>query len=408
MPSSSAKQRRFMQAIAHSPSFAKKAGVPQSVGKDFAAADKTFKKGGEVKESKAMVEKEVAFMKKKGAPKSMIKHEEAEGMKRGGNTSRMNRLEELGRVDSEKAFTPKGKKNLVQEKSRIVGELKNAKKVRRMADGGDVDMSMGSGDPFAKPRNYEAEKEQGARTLKGIKSFLGFGDKEEPVEEVKSSPVRATRSSAAPSATPAAAPAATSRVTTTPAIVKKPESDEDKPRGPQFANSVSDRGEGEYSGDGLSPVKKPVIKRKPVGVEKIVKKERVITEPVDTSRAAIEERRATERKLAKPETKSASKFGLASDETRESIRKGLGSVLNFLDLSKAHEREFGKKMAKGGDVKKMAQGGYAKADGIASRGKTQPKMVKMAGGGFVKSADGCAQRGKTRASQVKMSRGGKC
>lgn len=39
MPSSSAKQHRFMEAIAHSPSFAKKAGVPQKVGRDFARAD---------------------------------------------------------------------------------------------------------------------------------------------------------------------------------------------------------------------------------------------------------------------------------------------------------------------------------------------------------------------------------
>ena len=45
-----------------------------------------MKKGGEpMKESKAMMKKEVAFMKKKGAPKSMIKHEKAEyGMKKGG------------------------------------------------------------------------------------------------------------------------------------------------------------------------------------------------------------------------------------------------------------------------------------------------------------------------------------
>jgi hypothetical protein len=44
-----------------------------------------------MKESKAMVGKEVAFMKKKGAPKSMVKHEEAEmkGMKRGGKVRRM-------------------------------------------------------------------------------------------------------------------------------------------------------------------------------------------------------------------------------------------------------------------------------------------------------------------------------
>ena len=35
MPSVSKKQERFMQAVAHNPAFAKKAGVPQSVGKEF-------------------------------------------------------------------------------------------------------------------------------------------------------------------------------------------------------------------------------------------------------------------------------------------------------------------------------------------------------------------------------------
>lgn len=77
-----------MAAVAHNPSFAKKAGVPQSVGKDFMNADKgrKFAKGGDMKESKEMMKKEVAFMKKKGAPKSMIKHEmaEAKGYKKGG------------------------------------------------------------------------------------------------------------------------------------------------------------------------------------------------------------------------------------------------------------------------------------------------------------------------------------
>lgn len=105
-----------MAAVATNPAFAKKAGVPQSVGKEFTEADKglkfkggpqkrpdlqkvnspktlhgkseLFKKGGEMKESKAMVKKEVSFMKAKGAPKSMIKHEAAEmgGMKKGGKT----------------------------------------------------------------------------------------------------------------------------------------------------------------------------------------------------------------------------------------------------------------------------------------------------------------------------------
>jgi len=94
MPSTSKKQHNFMNAVAHSPAFAKKVGVPQSVGKDFSTADKgrKFSKGGNM-----------------------------------ANTSRMNRLEELGRVNAEKAFTPKGKKNLTAEKKRVVGELKMAK-----------------------------------------------------------------------------------------------------------------------------------------------------------------------------------------------------------------------------------------------------------------------------------------
>jgi hypothetical protein len=87
MPSVSKKQHNFMAAIANNPAFAKKVGIKQSVGKEFTAADKgkKFKEGG-MAESKKMVKKEVSFMKKKGAPKSMIKHEMGEmmGMKKGG------------------------------------------------------------------------------------------------------------------------------------------------------------------------------------------------------------------------------------------------------------------------------------------------------------------------------------
>ena len=50
MPSTSKKQHKFMEAVAHNPAFAKKAGVPQSVGQEFSKADKgkTFKRGGEM------------------------------------------------------------------------------------------------------------------------------------------------------------------------------------------------------------------------------------------------------------------------------------------------------------------------------------------------------------------------
>ncbi len=99
-----------MALVANNPAAAKRVGIPQSVGKEFMKADKgkrfgsgsradlqrinkpktdqgkqeLFAKGGDMKESKEMMKKEVSFMKKKGAPKSMIKHEESEmkGMKK--------------------------------------------------------------------------------------------------------------------------------------------------------------------------------------------------------------------------------------------------------------------------------------------------------------------------------------
>jgi hypothetical protein len=70
MPSKSKAQRNFMAAVAHNPAFAKKAGVPQSVGKDFNQADKgrKFSKGGEMKHADVK-------MDKKMMQKAVNKHE---------------------------------------------------------------------------------------------------------------------------------------------------------------------------------------------------------------------------------------------------------------------------------------------------------------------------------------------
>lgn len=73
-----------MEMIANSPKMAKKAGVPQSVGKDFAAADKgkTFKKGGMMKHDDI---KQDMPMMKKVASKAVKGHEKKmHGMKSGG------------------------------------------------------------------------------------------------------------------------------------------------------------------------------------------------------------------------------------------------------------------------------------------------------------------------------------
>jgi hypothetical protein len=71
VPSTSGKQHRFMAAVANNPKFAKKAGVPQSVGEEFVQADKGrkfFNKESEMKDMKGM--KKMAMgggvMQKKG------------------------------------------------------------------------------------------------------------------------------------------------------------------------------------------------------------------------------------------------------------------------------------------------------------------------------------------------------
>lgn len=82
MPSVSKKQHNFMAAIANNPAFAKKVGIPQSVGKDFDEADKgkKFGSGGRTRPDVQKVNK------------SKTDHGKMTFFKEGGNTmaSKMN------------------------------------------------------------------------------------------------------------------------------------------------------------------------------------------------------------------------------------------------------------------------------------------------------------------------------
>ena len=87
MPSTSKKQHNFMAAVANNPSFAKKVGVPQSVGKDFSNADKgkTFKRGGDMAKANPFMEmiakkKAAAAGKKSEMPSKMGKPVMKKGM----------------------------------------------------------------------------------------------------------------------------------------------------------------------------------------------------------------------------------------------------------------------------------------------------------------------------------------
>ena len=93
MPSTSKKQHNFMAAVANNPSFAKKVGVPQSVGKDFNDADKgkTFKQGGNMKKMNmgGYADGGMPMVNKGG---KMVPSFAADGvgkMKKGGTTKKM-------------------------------------------------------------------------------------------------------------------------------------------------------------------------------------------------------------------------------------------------------------------------------------------------------------------------------
>jgi hypothetical protein len=97
MPSSSKKQHNFMLAIAKSPAFAKKVGIPQSVGSDFEQADKgrKFAKGGETMATKDMMDKvkDKAMIKKAFKQHDMQEHKGGKGtelkLKKGGAAKMM-------------------------------------------------------------------------------------------------------------------------------------------------------------------------------------------------------------------------------------------------------------------------------------------------------------------------------
>lgn len=70
MPSKTKEQHNLMAAVAKNPAFAKKVGIPTSVGQDFLNADKgrKFKEGGDTMASKMNAGFMAMMAKKKGMP----------------------------------------------------------------------------------------------------------------------------------------------------------------------------------------------------------------------------------------------------------------------------------------------------------------------------------------------------
>jgi len=148
MPSKTKKQAKFMAAVANNPKFAKKAGVPQSVGKDFAKADKgkTFKEGGMPS----------YFESTKGKPGKAVKK-----YNKGGRLKSLrNEVEESRRVADTRPKDARERMDKSQELSRI-----NREEKRDMKMGGKVEYKSGG---MTQGYNARLDDSMGARN--GAKS----------------------------------------------------------------------------------------------------------------------------------------------------------------------------------------------------------------------------------------------
>jgi len=115
MPATSAKQKRFMDAAAHNPEFAKEAGVPVNVAKEFSKASKGKKFGSNTRPDLQKANKpktdhgKMTLFKEGGAMKSDIKQDKAmakkavgmhESQLHGGKKSNLTKLAKGGSASS--------------------------------------------------------------------------------------------------------------------------------------------------------------------------------------------------------------------------------------------------------------------------------------------------------------------
>ena len=155
MPSKTKKQANFMAAVANNPKFAKKAGVPQSVGKDFAKADKgkTFKEGGmpnmrkdrrtmeNLRDETRRIGREEAFEKNKMAGMNM--GGKVKGYRDGGKTQGYNdRLDEsMGARNGKKSQSMTSRRNESKGMEKSMGRGAYSGASTMMKKGGKVGKS---------------------------------------------------------------------------------------------------------------------------------------------------------------------------------------------------------------------------------------------------------------------------
>lgn len=350
MPSTSKKQHRFMEAVANNPKFAKKAGVPQSVGKEFEKADKGMKfrqggvkrmaNGGKVKRYVEGGTLEMMTGEKQNGPEYS-----AEDIKEG--------LKKLGRFF--------GFSRPESEPSAPIETRRGSPKPSKPANVSDED-PLGSAKLVedAKQRMSEAAKipvQYGNRPPAVLTSVSPRVDSEgdaKPSSDVFK-PSKADAPAAAPKVERVASPAP--RVTSPAARVASPEV--------------------------ASVRKSETVVLPKTRDQKIAENKKVIEEKILTS---------------KPTALTAQ---MRNAPTGEQLYAGQQSLSDFLmtpfkSLRESNEARRKEEEKRRKDIRDRAIARQEESH-MAKGGKVAKKTQAFAKGGFVKkSIDGCAQRGKTR------------
>jgi hypothetical protein len=147
MPATSLKQKKFIDAVAHNPAFAKQAGVPQSVGKDFSEASKGMKFGGgqqtradrqEINKPKTDHGKEALFKKGGSMATKMNPGFMAMMAKKKAGTGKMAAFEKSGKDVEKKGVKEGSKKDMMMDKAQMMGGMKKGGATKKMASGGSA------------------------------------------------------------------------------------------------------------------------------------------------------------------------------------------------------------------------------------------------------------------------------
>jgi len=147
MPATSEKQKKFMDAVAHNPAFAKQTGVPQSVGKDFSEASKGMKFGKDrsvatradrqsINNPKTNQGKQELFKKGGSMATKMNPGFMAMMAKKKAGTGKMAAFEKSGKDVEMKGVKEGSKADMAMDKKQMM--MKKGGAAKKMASGGSA------------------------------------------------------------------------------------------------------------------------------------------------------------------------------------------------------------------------------------------------------------------------------